>query len=49
MSVTALSGAVLGVEGHLVRVEVDVVRRLPGVTLVGLPSSAVRVGLPERL
>ena len=42
MSSTVLSGTVLGVEGVPVSVEVDLVRRLPRVTVVGLPASAVR-------
>jgi magnesium chelatase family protein len=42
MVCTALSGSVIGVEGYLVRVEVDLLRRLPGITLVGLPAGAVR-------
>jgi len=39
---TTFSGAVLGVDGHLVRVEVDLVRRLPATVIVGLPSGEVR-------
>jgi len=39
---TTYSGAVLGVDGHLVRVEVDLVRRLPATVIVGLPSGEVR-------
>ena len=38
-----LCGATLrGVEAHLVLVEVDLMRRLPGVSIVGLAASAVR-------
>jgi magnesium chelatase family protein len=37
-----LSAALLGVEGVLVRVEVDVASGLPAFTTVGLPDSAVR-------
>jgi magnesium chelatase family protein len=38
------SGAVLGVDAYLVRVEVDLGRGLPGMHVVGLPESAVREG-----
>ncbi len=38
------SGAVLGVEAYLVRVEVDVSSGLPGMSVVGLPEVAVREG-----
>lgn len=38
------SGAVLGVEAYLVRVEVDVGNGLPTTHVVGLPESAVREG-----
>ncbi len=38
------SGAVLGVDAYLVRVEVDVASGLPGISVVGLPESAVREG-----
>jgi magnesium chelatase family protein len=36
------SGAVIGVEGHSVSVEVDLVRRLPRTTVVGLPGKAIK-------
>ncbi|HEX2167948.1 MAG TPA: YifB family Mg chelatase-like AAA ATPase, partial [Longimicrobiales bacterium] len=39
-----ISGAVLGVDAYLVRVEVDLGRGLPCITVVGLPESAVREG-----
>ncbi len=42
MSVQSTSGAVLGVEGIPVRVEVDILRRLPSVQIVGLAASSVR-------
>jgi magnesium chelatase family protein len=42
MSVMTTSGAVLGVEGVPVRVEVDTLRRLPSVQIVGLATSSVR-------
>ena len=42
MSVMLTSGAVLGVEGIPVRVEVDILRRLPAVQIVGLAASSVR-------
>ncbi|HEX6309722.1 MAG TPA: YifB family Mg chelatase-like AAA ATPase [Longimicrobiales bacterium] len=38
------SGAVLGVDAYLVRVEVDIGRGLPCINVVGLPESAVREG-----
>lgn len=38
------SGAVLGVDAYLVRVEVDLARGLPCINVVGLPESAVREG-----
>jgi len=38
------SGGVLGVEGYLVRVEVDLANGLPGMSVVGLPEGAVREG-----
>lgn len=38
------SGAVLGVDAYLVRVEVDIGRGLPCMNVVGLPASAVREG-----
>ncbi|MGH7128712.1 MAG: magnesium chelatase domain-containing protein, partial [Planctomycetaceae bacterium] len=40
----ALSGSVLGVDAYLVRVEVDLARGLPSISVVGLPQSAVREG-----
>jgi magnesium chelatase family protein len=39
-----LSGAILGVEARLIRVEVDLSAGLPGTSVVGLPESAVREG-----
>ncbi len=38
------SGAVLGVDAYLVRVEVDLANGLPSMSVVGLPESAVREG-----
>jgi magnesium chelatase family protein len=38
------SGAVLGVDAYLVRVEVDLARGLPCMHVVGLPENAVREG-----
>jgi magnesium chelatase family protein len=38
------SGAVFGVDAYLVRVEVDLTRGLPAMSVVGLPESAVREG-----
>ncbi len=42
MSVMTTSGAVVGVEGIPVRVEVDILKRLPAVLIVGLAASSVR-------
>ncbi len=42
MSCTVPSGTLVGVEAHPVQVEVDLLRRLPAVVIVGLPGGAVR-------
>jgi magnesium chelatase family protein len=42
MAVSIGSGAILGVEGLPVTVEVDLLRRLPSIVIVGLPSGSVR-------
>ena len=42
MSCTIHSGTLIGVKAQLIRVEVDLLRRLPAITIVGLPSGAVR-------
>jgi magnesium chelatase family protein len=42
MSNLVQSGTLLGIEGIPVHVEVDLLRRLPSITIVGLPGSAVR-------
>ena len=42
MPVVVNSGCLRGIDGLLVRVEVDLVRRLPRVIIVGLAASAVR-------
>lgn len=42
MACSVWSGTVLGVEGHAVQVEVDLVRRLPRTTVVGLPGAAIK-------
>lgn len=44
MLAETLSGGVLGIEGYVVRVEVDVNRGLPSFSVVGLGDSAVREG-----
>ncbi len=44
MLATIRSGAVLGVDAYPVRVEVDLARGLPCITVVGLPQGAVREG-----
>ncbi len=42
MSCSVFSATLIGVEASLVAVEVDLVRRLPKTTVVGLPANAVR-------
>lgn len=42
MAVTVHTGTLFGVDGMPVEVEVDLVRRLPGMVIVGLPGGAVR-------
>jgi magnesium chelatase family protein len=42
MAVTVHTGTLIGVDGVPVEVEVDLVRRLPGMVIVGLPGGAVR-------
>jgi magnesium chelatase family protein len=42
MLATMTSGAVLGVDAYRVRVEVDLARGLPSMSIVGLPQGAVR-------
>jgi magnesium chelatase family protein len=42
MAVRVISAALIGIEAHIVDVEVDFSRGLPRFTLVGLPDSAVR-------
>ncbi|MDG1481982.1 MAG: YifB family Mg chelatase-like AAA ATPase [Myxococcota bacterium] len=42
MVCTVLSGALCGIEGVAVGVEVDLLQRLPGVVIVGLAGSAIR-------
>ncbi len=42
MSCSTTSGTLLGVDAAPVSVEVDLLRRLPAVTIVGLPGGAVR-------
>lgn len=42
MFAQVVSGTVYGIEGHLVRVEVDVSRGLPMFDIVGLPDASVR-------
>lgn len=36
------TATVIGVEGHPIRVEVDLLKRLPAVSIVGLPDGAIR-------
>jgi len=42
MLATSLTAAVVGVEGHLVRVEADSASGFPSFTVIGLPDSAIR-------
>ena len=42
MAVTVLAGGLRGVDAIAIRVEVDLLRRLPATCIVGLPASAVR-------
>ena len=42
MSYHVRSGSIFGIEGIPVHVEVDLLRKLPSITIVGLPDSAVR-------
>jgi len=42
MFCNVVSGAVLGVDGYIVDVEVDIANGLPGFDIVGLPDSAVK-------
>jgi magnesium chelatase family protein len=44
MLAQVLSGAVLGVDAYIVRVEADIANGLPSMTVVGLPESSVREG-----
>ena len=37
-----LSSAVIGIDGYLVEVEVDIARGLPTFTIVGLPEASVK-------
>ena len=39
---SAISLAVQGIDAHIVEVEVDTVKGLPGFTIVGLPDSTIR-------
>ena len=40
------SGAVLGIDGYAVEVEVNLSQGLPGMSIVGLPGMSI-VGLPD--
>ena len=42
MATTILGGALQGVDAHPIRVEVDLLRRLPRISVVGLAASAVK-------
>jgi len=44
MLAQVLSGAVLGVDAYIVRVEADIANGLPSMTVVGLPENSVREG-----
>ena len=42
MHTTVYSGAIVGIEGLVVEVEVDIARGIPAFSVVGLPNAAVR-------
>lgn len=42
MAITVLSGTLTGIDAHPIEVEVDLLRRLPSVSIVGLAASAVK-------
>ena len=42
MLATVYSGSIIGLDTHLVRVEVDISFGLPAFTIVGLPNAAVK-------
>jgi magnesium chelatase family protein len=42
MHATVFSGAIVGIEGLVVEVEVDIARGIPAFSVVGLPNAAVR-------
>ena len=42
MTTEVSSGAVVGIDGYQVHVEVDLARGLPSFTIVGLPNASVR-------
>jgi magnesium chelatase family protein len=42
MTINIQSGALFGIEGKSVQVEVDLLNRLPCITIVGLPGNAIR-------
>ena len=42
MLAKVMSGAVVGLDGELVEVEVDIASGLPAFTIVGLPDAAVQ-------
>ena len=42
MHTTVFSGAILGIDGLTVEVEVDIARGIPSFSIVGLPNTAVR-------
>ena len=48
MAVVVRSGTLVGVDGEAVAVEVDLLRRLPAVVVVGLASAAVRESADRR-
>ena len=41
MLAKVLTGAVLGIDAHLVEVEVDIGNGMPGLTIVGLPDKTI--------
>lgn len=41
MIANVFTGSVIGIEGYKISVEVDITSTLPGLTIVGLPDTAV--------
>ena len=48
MVTKAITATTIGINAHLIEVEVDVVNSLPNISIVGLPDSAVHWFLRRR-